>query len=31
MTIISIPERIYEKLKSAAEAQGVSVEGYVLS
>lgn len=31
MAIISIPERIYEKLKSAAEAQGISVEGYVLS
>jgi HEPN domain-containing protein len=31
MAIISIPKRIYEKLKSVAEAQGVSVEGYVLS
>jgi len=31
MATISIPQRIYEKLKSAAEAQGVSVEGYVLS
>jgi len=31
MAIIRIPEGIHEKLKSAAEAQGVSVEGYVLS
>jgi len=31
MSTVSIPEKICEKLRKAAEAQGFSVEGYVLS
>lgn len=29
--IVKIPEKMYEKLKGAAEVQGMPVEGYVLS
>jgi len=28
---ISVPEKLYQKLRRSAEAQGISIEGYVLS
>ena len=31
MAVISLPKRIYERLREAAEEEGVSVEGYLLS
>ena len=31
LSTVKIPEKMYVKLRNAAEAQGVSVEGYILS